>query len=163
MTGERMSDENSVIDRDSFIEALAHWATGVTVVACRDDGRVIATTVSAFLSLSLDPPLVLLALAPNATVRPFLSTGAPFAISMLGVEQRRLATIFADPYPVGPDPFAASGDPIVQGAMVGLACTVSEVRPGGDHAVVIAAVRAAVVEPQEPVIRFRRAWRQLAP
>jgi flavin reductase (NADH) len=151
-------------DTDRLREALAHWASGVTIVAARDEARVVATTVSAFLSLSLEPPLVLIALGPNATVLPYLQPGSAFGISVLGHEQRQLAAVFADPYPVGPSPFPPAGEPLVDGAMVGLACTVQETRPGGDHVIIIAAVDA-VRGPfgAEPLVRFRRKYRRLGP
>jgi flavin reductase (NADH) len=148
-----------MIDRNRFREALARWASGVTVVAYRTDERVVATTVSAFMSLSLEPPLVLIALGPNATVRPYLQPGATFAISVLGADQKRLAMVFADPFPVGPDPFPAAGAPVIDGAPIGLTCEVERVSEGGDHAVVIAAVHDAVVGARgSPLIRYDRKY-----
>jgi flavin reductase (DIM6/NTAB) family NADH-FMN oxidoreductase RutF len=160
---ERSSTQDSFIDPDSFREAMARWPAGVAIVACRDGARPVATTVSAFISLSVDPPLVLIALGPNATVRPFLSVGAAFGISVLGLEQRRLASVFADPYPVGPDPFTADGVPTIVDAPAALECRVTEVRSGGDHAVLIAAVTAAAFGQGEPLVRVNRTYRGLRP
>ena len=148
-----------MIDRNRFRDALAQWASGVTVVAYRTDERVVATTVSAFMSLSLEPPLVLIALGPNATVRPYLQPGATFAISVLGADQKRLAMVFADPFPVGPDPFPATGAPVIDGAHIGLMCEVERVSEGGDHAVVIAVVDDAVVGARgSPLVRYGRKY-----
>jgi flavin reductase (NADH) len=149
------------VDTADFKDALASWASGVSIVAFRDRGRVIATTVSAFTSLALEPPLVLVALGPNATVLPFLQPGQHFGISILTAAQRRLASVFADPFPVGPDPFPPHGDPVLPDALVGLACTVQEVRTGGDHAIVIAAVRALSRTEAQPLVRFRRRYHAL--
>ena len=79
-----------MLEAERFRDLMASWASGVTIVACRDERRVVATTVSAFLSLSLHPPQILVALAPNATVRPFLSVGVSFGVSILAGDQRRL-------------------------------------------------------------------------
>jgi flavin reductase (NADH) len=153
---------DTMIDRDRFREALASWASGVAIVACRTDERAVATTVSAFMPLSLEPPLILVALGPNATVRPFLQPGATFAISILGAEQRRLAMVFADPLPVGPDPFPATGVPLIEGALLGLTCEVERVDAGGDHALVIASVREATGGTSgSPLIRHARRYRGL--
>jgi flavin reductase (NADH) len=142
-----------------FREALARWASGVTIAAARHEGRVVATTVSSFTSLSVDPPLVLVALGANATILPFLQPGARFGISILSEQQRRLASIYADPLPVGPDPFPAAGDPLLSDALAALACTVSETRPGGDHVIVIAAVEEVRLPSDDsPLIRFRRRY-----
>jgi flavin reductase (DIM6/NTAB) family NADH-FMN oxidoreductase RutF len=151
------------MDTAEFKDALSSWASGVTIVACRAHGRVVGTTVSAFLSLSLEPPLVLVALGPNATVLPFLQPGTDFAISVLAAGQRRLATIFADPFPVGPDPFPDHGDPVLPDALVGLACRVQETRSGGDHAIIIAAVRDVRRTDGQPLVRFRRRYHALDP
>jgi flavin reductase (DIM6/NTAB) family NADH-FMN oxidoreductase RutF len=151
-----------MIDRDRFRDVLAGWASGVTIVAFRTDDRVVATTVSAFLSLSLDPPLILVALGPNATVRPFLTPGEKFAVSVLGVDQRRLAMVYADPFPVGADPFRAEGAPVIPGSLLSLECAVERVDEGSDHAVVIAAVHDAVRGPRgSPLIRFERGYHGL--
>lgn len=152
-----------MIDRNAFREALAAgWASGVTVVACRTGDRVVATTVSAFTSISLDPPLILIGVGPNATIRPYLIEGAAFAVSILAADQRRLAMIFADPYPVGPDPFPAERDPIIEGCLLGLGCKVERVEEAGDHAIVIAAVSDIVRGTGGvPLIRHNRQYHAL--
>lgn len=152
------------ITPDEFRDALGRWPAGVSIVACRTDGRVVATTVSSFISLSIDPPLVLLALGANATVLPFLQPDVRFAVSVLAGSQRRLASVYADPMPVGPSPFPADGDPVVAGAVVALACTVKEVRGGGDHHIVIARVaEVGSVADVPPLVRFRRRYLSLEP
>jgi flavin reductase (DIM6/NTAB) family NADH-FMN oxidoreductase RutF len=150
------------MDQKLFREAMGRWASGVAVVACRHEGRVIATTVSAFLSLSLEPPLVLVALGANATVLPFLAVGAPFGISILAATQRRLATIFADPFPVSTDPFSATDPPLLNGALVRLHCAVSETFAAGDHTLVIGRVEDVHFADAAPLVRFRRRYHALA-
>lgn len=152
-----------MIDRDAFREALAAgWASGVTVVACRVEGRVVATTVSAFMSISLEPALILIGVGPNATIRPYLAVGAAFAVSILAAEQRRLAMIHADPYPVGADPFPPEGDPLIEGCVLGLSCVVERVEQGGDHAIVIARVMdMARGAGRAPLIRYDRKYHAL--
>lgn len=150
------------MDQKLFREAMGRWASGVAVVACRHEGRVIATTVSAFLSLSLEPPLVLLAFGASATVLPFLTVAAPFGISVLTATQRRLASVFADPFPVSPDAFAAADPPLLPDALVRLRCSVRETRTAGDHTLVIAMVDELHFTDAAPLIRFRRRYHALA-
>jgi len=151
-----------MVDRETFRNALAAWASGVAVVACRTEQRVVATTVSAFLSLSLEPPLILVAIGPNATVRPFLQPGERFGVSLLSAAQRRLAMTFADPYPVGADPFPEHGDPLIPDSLLGLSCVVERVDAGGDHAIVIAAVDAVEGgQAAAPLIRYDRTYHAL--
>lgn len=150
-----------MIDRETLRVLLSGWASGVTIVACRTTDRVVATTVTAFTSLSLDPPLVLAALGPNATVRPFLEPGARFAVNILSAEHRPLATIFADSLPVGPDPFPIDGDPVIADSLVALICTVDRVEEGGDHVIVIGRVIDGTRTSSAPLIRFDRKYYRL--
>jgi flavin reductase (DIM6/NTAB) family NADH-FMN oxidoreductase RutF len=141
-----------------FREALANWASGVAIAACRDDARLVATTISAFMSLSAEPPRVLLAVGPNATIRPFLAQDAVFGVSILAHAHRRLASIYADAFAVGADPF--TGDPpVIHDALSALACRVTEARPAGDHLLIIAEVQAVNVHHDlAPLIRYRRRY-----
>ncbi|HUH12709.1 MAG TPA: flavin reductase family protein, partial [Longimicrobiales bacterium] len=110
---------------DAFRDAFSRWASGVSIVAVRDEERVYATTVSSLASLSAEPPQLVLSLSPGAQVLPFLPEGAAFGVSILAASQRRLATIFADAFPVGPYPFGTGDPPLVAGALATLACRVS--------------------------------------
>jgi flavin reductase (NADH) len=150
------------VEPDRFRQALACWASGVAVVAVREEGRVLATTVTAFLSVSLEPPLVLVSLGPTAQVLPFLVPDRSFAISVLAEHQGRIASVFADAYPAGAPSFPRRGDPWVEGASVRLGCRVHRVDPAADHHLVLALVETAVFDGAGPLIRYRRAYRRLA-
>lgn len=148
-------------ERDEFRDAMALWPSGVCVVAVREDGRAIATTVASFMSLSLEPPTVLVSLAPNATVRPFLDPGREVGISILASSQRRVASVFADPLPVGPDPFEDGEPPLIRDALVALHCIVERHADGGDHLLVVARVHALRRGAGAPLIRYARRYRSL--
>jgi flavin reductase (DIM6/NTAB) family NADH-FMN oxidoreductase RutF len=128
----------------------------VTIVAVREAERIHALTVSAFVPLSLDPPLVLVSLGGNASALPYLEPGRPFAISVLGPDQRGLASRYADPFPVGPSPFPPSGPPVVAGALATFACVVDEVRPAGDHHVVTGRVEEVQAGSSGPALVYYR-------
>lgn len=152
------------VDAEAFRGALAMWASGVTVAAVRDAGRVYATTATAFASIALEPPLVLVSLGAGAQVLPFLEPGAAFAVSLLAEDQRRVATVFADSFPVGPSPFPDEGPPLLPGSLAGLACRVRDLHAAGDHRLVVALVEDATV-PQGgasgPLLYWNRAYRAL--
>jgi flavin reductase (NADH) len=148
--------------QDALREAFSRWASGVAIVAVRDEGQVHALTVSAFIPLSVDPPLVLVSLGGNASALPYLDPGTPFAISLLAAEQRGLASRFADVFPVGPSPFPADGPPIVDGCIAALACTVEEIRPVGDHHLVTGRVDEPMVGGDAGALAyFRREYQAL--
>jgi flavin reductase (DIM6/NTAB) family NADH-FMN oxidoreductase RutF len=145
-------------------EAFACWATGVTIVAVRDGDRIHGVTVSAFMPLSLEPPLVLVSLGPNASALAYLDPGTLFAVSLLAAGQRGLATRYADSFPVGPSPFPEAGPPVVEGALAALVCSVEEVRQAGDHHLVTGRVVEARTGGDDPALAyFRRAYREVAP
>jgi flavin reductase (NADH) len=156
-------DERERRQRDDALrEALSHWATGVTIVAVRDEGKVHALTVSAFMPVSVDPPLVMVSLGGNASALPFVETGTRLAISLLAAGQRGLASRFADVLPVGPSPFVAEGPPVVAGALATLVCTVEEIRQAGDHHLVTGRVDEARTGPgTPPLVYYRRQYFEL--
>lgn len=155
--GPEPEEERTRRERDDALkDALARWASGVSIVAVREAGTVHALTVSAFIPVSLEPPTVLVSLGPNAAVLPFLDPGVSFAISMLTADQRGVASRYADTFPVGPSPFVESGPPVVEGALAWLECEVEEMIRRGDHTLVVAAMTAAGTGPEEPALTYYR-------
>ena len=147
---------------DDFKQALSSWASGVSVVALREDGRVLATTVTALVSVSVEPALVLVSLGPTAQVLPFLTIDRAFAISVLAEPQGRAASAFADAYPAGGPTFPSEGEPWVVGALVRMSCRVERLVAAADHQLVIARVETAELDEGRPLIRYARAYRRLA-
>jgi flavin reductase (NADH) len=152
------------IQPEVFREALSHWASTVTVMAVRDGADVHALTVTSFFPVSADPPLVAVSLGPNARVLPWMAPGARFVVSLLAEGQRRMASSFADSFPVGPSPFPAGGDPVVEGAAAALVCTVREVRAvEGGARLVLGRVEAVTGGGGAgPLLYHRRGYRRVA-
>src|SRR2546425_8253603 len=85
-----------VIAPDAFRRALGHFATGVTVVTtCDSDGRPTGLTASAFSSVSLDPPLVLVCVDHKAQSYPALLERGRFAVNVLRRDQEMVSRRFA--------------------------------------------------------------------
>lgn len=149
---------------DALRDALSLWATGVTVLAVREGagGSVHALTVSAFLPVSVNPPMVLSSLGPNASALPYLDLGTEYVISILGDDQRGIASRYADNFPVGPSPFPETGPPRVRGSIASLVCEVDELLVRGDHTLVLGTVREARSTGAESALAyFRRGYRVL--
>lgn len=161
--GNEPEEERRERDRKAaFREAWSHWATGVTILAVREGGtgRVHALTVSAFMPVSMEPPLVLSGLGSNASALPYLEPGARYAISILGGDQRGLASRFADTFPVGPSPFTTEGEPRVRDSIASLVCEVDEMLERGDHTLVLGkVVEAGSREVESALAYFRREYR----
>lgn len=156
-------DGTAGLTAQEFREALSYWASGVTVVALRDDGQVHAMTVSSLTSVSADPPTVLVSLSSSARIVPFLRRDLPLGISILADDQRRVASVFADSYPVGPSPFGPDPAPLIHDALVGLTCRVSEIMEVAGSNVVAARVEGARFGTGEsPLLYHRREYGTLA-
>jgi flavin reductase (DIM6/NTAB) family NADH-FMN oxidoreductase RutF len=150
--------------------ALSAWAAGVTLVTIADDRDDIGTTVSAFIPVSLDPPLVALSLIAGSYPAEVLSRPAfpaqRFAVTLLSSAQKVIAGQFAAegrpsarlildaaPHVRG----KSSGALIPSGGLAALECSVARRVPAGDHLLVIAAVEdvAYVAEAGDPLVRYR--------
>jgi flavin reductase ActVB len=153
------------LDFAQFRAALSRFASGVTVVTARGyDGSDHGMTVSAFSSLSLEPPLVLVCLDETATLLPHLLAAATFGISILGAAQRELSRRFADQ---SIDRFdgvsftrAPSGPALLDGAAAHLECRRTAVHPGGDHVIIVGEVLSARSSAEEPLVYYHRRYRR---
>ena len=147
---------------------MSSFAGGVTIVTARcPDGQMRGITVSAFSSLSLDPPLVLICIDRKASIHDHLRLNAPFAVNILAETQEEVSRRFASKEP---DRFSgldystgAAGVPLIQGSLALVECTVVNIFPGGDHAIVVGEVKAIDVDPDGwPLTYFRGAYSTLA-
>ena len=149
--------------RKALIDALSRWASGVAVLSVRDDGRAFGITVTAFSSVSLDPPLILVCLGRNAIVVPALQNdGAQFVVNVLAEDQRRLASIFTDVGPLGRDAFPAEGPPLLPGSLASIVCKIEVMHEAGDHWIAVGRVQDVVLGSRgKPLLRYEREWRGL--
>ena len=146
---------------DGFREVMAGVATPVAVVTTLADGRPHGTTVSAFASLSLAPPMVMVALDERSELLRRLSTGGPLGLTVLAGGESALAHAFARK---GGDKFAGvpwvldSGAPRLRGGGGWLGCTVADLVRGGDHVIVLAEVLRADPGTGEPLTYHARTF-----
>ncbi|CAM5633506.1 Flavin reductase family protein OS=Streptomyces rochei OX=1928 GN=G3I25_12220 PE=4 SV=1 [Streptomyces rochei] len=140
--------------QQAFRDVMAAVATPVTVVTALDGGRPHGTTVSAFASLSLTPPMVLVSLDERSRLLAIVRRSGRFGVNVLGAHQADLASVFARS---APDKFdgidwAPSGElPRLPGAAAWIAAEVADCVDAGDHTVLLAHVTAA--EPGEGSLR----------
>lgn len=156
------------LDTVAFRTSLSRFASGVTVLTTRaSDGRDLGMTATAFSSLSLDPPLVLVCIDRDASIAPALESAEHLAVHVLGADQEPLSRRFALK---DGDRFAGlevtrgeGGVALLPGALVRLECRIVERLPGGDHVIVVAQVLGAEVAEGEPLLYFRGRYARLAP
>ena len=155
-----MSLHPVTVDASGFRQALAQFASGVTVVTTRGEkGEPLGLTVSAFCSVSLEPPLVLVSVDERSEAHAGFRASGLFGVSILAEDQRRLASIFADTGPLAQMHFPREGDPVLPDALASFTCRVTRRHPEGDHTLVIGAVeRVATGADRRPLLYFRREY-----
>jgi flavin reductase (DIM6/NTAB) family NADH-FMN oxidoreductase RutF len=137
-----------------FRDVMSGVVTPVTVVTAMDADRPHGTTVSAFASLSLKPPMVLVCLDRDSELLALISAHQRFGVNVLRSTQAALARNFARK---GSDKFAGidwapvHGLPRLAGSYGWLACSVAALIDGGDHVVAFGHVLAAEAQPAEPL------------
>ena len=155
------------VDAQRFREVLASWASGVTIVTSRNGDRVQGMTVSAFSSVSLEPPLVLVCAEKTSITNELIEGSKAFSVSILAQGQDALSNKFASKK----DEFrrfesldcedGTTGCPRIPEALAWLDCRVVQAVDAGDHIVYVAEVDAADAREGEPLAYFRAAYRTL--
>jgi flavin reductase (DIM6/NTAB) family NADH-FMN oxidoreductase RutF len=148
-----------LVDSRDLRNCLGHFATGVTVVTCLADGVPHGATVNSFTAVSLDPPLVLVALARGGRTCGYLD-GAPFTVNVLRSHQDDLARHFAgrpSPTPVEWVPGTAQ----LADALAHLTCAPWRSYNGGDHVLFLGEVTGFEHRDGEPLVFYRGALRPL--
>lgn len=153
----------SPADASAFRTALARFASGVTVVTVRGaDGADHGMTVSAFASLSLDPPLVLACLDVTATLLPHLRSATMFGVSILSAGQAALSVRFADQNVARFDgvamAHASEGPALIDGAAAHLVCRRVAEHSGGDHVIIVGEVLRAEAYGDAPLVYALRQY-----
>ena len=127
--------------------ALGRFATGVTIVTCRDaDGQARGLTVNSFTSVSLDPPLVLWSLRSNSTSLEAFENASHFAVNVLSEEQvevsRHFASQLLDKFSMGHWVDGLGGAPVLSGAAAVFECETHQSVDAGDHRLLLGRVSA---------------------
>lgn len=150
-----------VVLEDEFREAMGHVASPVAIVTTYVDGTPYGTTVSAFLSLSMRPPMLLVSLDNRSSLLRWLRVGSVIGANVLASGQSDLASLFSTR---GVDRFAAIGWELVDGAPAltdthaWVAARVESLVTAGDHTLVLADVLGARSDTREPLTYHRRTY-----
>lgn len=153
------------VDQVAFRGALGRFASGVTVVSTVDDGVDHAMTASAFCSVSMDPPLILICVDKTNRFHEAVTASRTWAVSMLDEQAEAAATWFATrgrplenqfgrvPHHRGKHTQAA----LVDAALAWLECTTWQAHDGGDHTLLLGKVVSAAVREtvDEPLLYYR--------
>ena len=154
------------VDSDTFRAVLGRFATGITIITGRDEkGIDHGMTVSAFSSLSLNPPLVLACIDHGASMRELLGTLTNIGINILSEGQEAISRRFSGKdierfdglgYTRG-----SSGVALLDDALAHLEATIVDRHEAGDHLILIAQVETAEAFSQRPLLYYRSGYAQL--
>lgn len=155
------------ISNDEFRAALSRFPSGVTVVTTKDANGVFhGITVSAFCSLSLDPPLVLVCIEKIAGSHDALAESKAFVVNILRSTQIGLSEQFAS---LLPDKFLGvshrsgmNGMPVLEGVVASLECSLRQVSDGGDHTIFIGLVENVSTDDGFPLVYSRSTYWTIA-
>jgi len=156
------------VSADAFRKALATWASGVTIVTSRHGDAIHGMTVSAFSSVSLHPPLVLVCADKTSDTNGVIARSGRFAVNVLALGQRALSDRFAvqrDEQLRFADVAwseAVTGAPLLDDALVGIDCRVDASHDAGDHVIYVGRVEALRQREGEPLLYWRGRYRGLA-
>ena len=157
------------IPSEDYREALRHFPAGVTIVTLKAGDQIHGLTVSAFASVSPEPPLIMVIIDQRHSAYELLeSEGAVFAVNILHEDQMDLSNRFAwlkdeDRFDAGDWETAVTGAPILKSALAWLDCTIYATYPAGTHTIYIGEVQASGVPrpDQPPLIYWNRGYRHL--
>jgi flavin reductase (DIM6/NTAB) family NADH-FMN oxidoreductase RutF len=157
------------IGSEAFRDALRHFPAGVTLVTVRAGDQVHGLTVSAFCSVSPEPPMVAVVIDQRHTAWSLMEReDAVFAVNVLHQEQQELSNRFAwvkdeDRFLAGSWASAATGAPVLEDALAWLDCTVFARYPAGTHSLYVGEVQASAVPRPDgpPLIYWNRGYRKL--
>lgn len=158
-----------VVDESTFKDLMARFPAGVTVVTTERDGQRHGLTVSAFASVSLDPPLVLACIDVDAESHDMIADSGVYGVSFLSEKQADLSDRFAGFHDVD-DRFEGieattlqTGAPLLADALAVADCTVEKAVEAGDHTIFVGRVEAAAINRPTalPLAFWNRGYRRL--
>lgn len=153
------------MDDRQFRNAMGKFATGVTVIATEVEGEgVHGMTANAFMSVSLDPKLVVISIGEKAKILDKIKQSKLFTVNILAADQQEFSMIFAGQIKENKEVVfeRLDGKPVLSGSVVQIACEVSAEHVEGDHTLFIGKVTDIKIEDVEPLVFYSGRYRSLA-
>ncbi|MFN8531701.1 MAG: flavin reductase family protein [Anaerolineae bacterium] len=160
------------VDAQTMRDTMRYWVSGVSIVTTQHEGQRGGMTVSAFTSISVEPPQILICLNKGISSLPLLQASGAFAVNILAAHQLYLSDLFGGrvPLPEGADRFegltlktAVTGAPILTESLGYLDCRVKQQFDGETHWVIIGEVVATATHNMVPfpLVYYNRKYRAL--
>jgi flavin reductase (DIM6/NTAB) family NADH-FMN oxidoreductase RutF len=147
-----------------YRSVMAQFATGVTIITYEFEGRSVGMTANAFMSISIDPPLVLVSVKGTSRFLAALHVTSRFGISFLGEQQQHLSAHFGGK---SIDGFQTEfrfyeGVPLIAGSLAYVVAHANQMHEAGDHILVIGAIEHMYLgEPSRPLVFYGGKYKQI--
>ncbi len=154
------------VPRDEFRQVCSQFATGVTVVTTADSsGEPHGFTANSFVSVSAEPPLVMVCIDLGCSLLDCFNRATDFCINVLAEDQERISSRFAQSCDPRFDGVAwqpgIAGAPQITGAIASLSCRVVDRIPAGDHIMMLGEVLETQLTGGRPLLFFASRYRHL--
>jgi flavin reductase (DIM6/NTAB) family NADH-FMN oxidoreductase RutF len=154
------------IEPQELRRVMGHFATGVTVITTSDkEGTPNGLTANAFISLSLNPPLVVISVDKGATCYCCFELQNGFTVNFLSEDQEEISRRFATK---GADKFAdlkwhpgSNGAAIIEGVLGYVECKITQCHDGGDHTIVVGEIVNVNANGERPLLFFKGKYQRL--
>lgn len=157
------------VSAEDFKKAMQLWASGVTVVTTQSEKfGAQGMTVTAFSSVSVDPPQILVCINDAADTGEGIEESQCFAVNVLASDQQDVSNQFAggssqqQRFENTPWQADITGAPLLTSSILSLDCKVVEKVRAGTHWIIIGEVQNAIYRSGEPLLYYRGAYRTLA-
>lgn len=155
------------IDKNELRRVMGHFATGVTVITTiSDQGTPYGLTANAFMSVSLEPPLLLISVDKKAESYPYFEQSKVFTINVLRDDQEGLSRRFAVS---GGNKFegiafhrGANNVPVLNDTLAHIECQLYATYDGGDHTLYVGEILEAETREGRPLLFYRGGYRAFA-
>jgi flavin reductase (DIM6/NTAB) family NADH-FMN oxidoreductase RutF len=155
-----------MINKDEFRAALGRFASGVTVVTTKDAaGNLHGITVSAFCSVSLAPPLILICIDKHTGSHHAFEQNEFFTVNILREDQQHYSDQFASHLP---DKFSSiefyeneNNVPVLKDVLANLECRRVNAHDNGDHTIFVGQIERTTVTDGKPLVYFHGNYRKL--
>ncbi len=157
------------IDPNLFRQAMSRLASGVTVVTTSRGTERFGLTASSFVSVSLDPPLVLVCISRALHAHAVMAESRAFAVNLLSIHQLEVGLRFAGLKRDLTERFegvesvpGVTGSPLLVDSIASLDCRLHAAHPGGDHGIFVGeVVQVRLWRDEPPLLYHDRLWAKL--
>jgi flavin reductase (DIM6/NTAB) family NADH-FMN oxidoreductase RutF len=155
---------NYEMDDRMFRNAMGKFATGVTIITTELDGEVHGMTANAFMSVSLNPRLVIISIGEKAKMLNKINESGKFAVNILGEDQKKVSMQFAGQIKEEQVEieFETLGElPVIKNSLANISCKIHSQQVSGDHTLFIGEVTDIVLREGTPLTCFEGKYGQL--